>query len=398
MKLKEEIRALSKKYLQEIISIRRHLHANPELSFEERNTAVFIASKLKEYNVEFEGDIAGNGIFAFLRGKNSNKKAVGIRAELDALPIVEHNDVKYKSKTNGVMHACGHDVHMASLLGTARILNEVRQKFEGTVVFIFQPGEEKLPGGASLMIKEGLMKKTALSAIFAQHVMPSIDAGKVGFRSGTYMASADEIYITVKGKGGHAALPDQVVNPILIASHIIVSLQELIESEKDKMPDIPTVLSFGRVVANGATNVIPDKAIVEGTFRTMNEEWRVKAHNKMKRAAKAIAESMGGGCEFNIVNGYPMLINDEKTGARARKSAEEYMGVENVEFLDLRMTSDDFAFFSQQLPACYYRLGIRNGSRGITSGVHTSTFDIDERALETAMGLMSWIVVNELSE
>lgn len=431
---KEQIKSLSEKYLPEVISIRRHIHANPELSFEEYNTSEFVTSKLREYGIAFEDKIVKTGIVATIEGRNPTKKVIALRAELDALPIVEDNNVEYKSKNDGVMHACGHDVHAASLLGVAKILSELKEEFEGTVKLIFQPGEEKLPGGASLMIAEGVFgpgwqvpdktKYRALSTksavgsrqsakpsppaktqwradnqssqnpaiIFAQHVMPTIDVGKVGFRSGMYMASADEIYVTVKGKGGHAAMPHQTVNPVLIASQIIVSLQQITPDS-----DIPMVLSFGKVIADGATNVIPNEVKLEGTFRTMNEEWRAEAHEKMKKMAETIAESMGGSCEFNIVKGYPFLINDEETTKRARRYAEDYLGAENVEDMDLRMTSDDFAFFSQQIPACYYRLGIRNEAKGISSGVHTSTFDIDEKALETGMGLMAWIVLNELA-
>jgi len=390
---KEKIKSLSEKHLSEVISIRRQIHANPELSFEEYNTSEFVTSKLREYGVAFENKIVKTGIIATIEGKNPTKKVIALRAELDALPILEDNNVEYKSKNEGVMHACGHDVHTASLLGVAKILSELKEEFEGTVRLIFEPGEEKLPGGASLMMKEGILEKLNLSKMFAQHVMPSIDAGKVGFRSGMYMASADEIYVTVKGKGGHAAMPHQTINPILIASHIIVSLQKLTSPDSD----IPMVLSFGKVIAEGATNVIPNEVKLEGTFRAMNEKWRAEAHEEMKNIAKSIAESMGGSCKFNIVKGYPFLINDKETTAKARKYAEDYLGAENVEDLDLRMTSDDFAFFSQQVPSCYYRLGIRNETKGITSGVHTSTFDIDEKALETGMGLMAWIVLNELA-
>ena len=290
------------------------------------------------------------------------------------------------------MHACGHDVHTSSLLGTAKILNELKNEFSGTIKLIFQPGEEKAPGGASLMIKEGVLENPKPTAIFAQHVFPSLEAGKVGFRSGKYMASTDEIYLTVKGKGGHAAMKGTYVNPLLIASEILLELEQ-----KFSHCITPTVLAFGRMHANGATNVIPDEVKIDGTFRTMDEVWRKEAHNHLRLITSAKAKSLGGDCDVHIMTGYPALINDEQTTEKAKKSAEEYLGKENVIELDLRMTGEDFSFYAQKLPACFYRLGTGNSSKGITSGVHTPTFDIDEKALQTGMGLMAWIALSELS-
>jgi amidohydrolase len=292
-----------------------------------------------------------------------------------------------------VMHACGHDVHSASLLGAAKILHELKNEFEGTIKLIFQPGEEKLPGGASLMIKEGVLENPHAQRIFAQHVFPTMEAGKVGFRNGMYMASTDEIYITVKGKGGHAAMPKDYNSPLLIASRILLELNKTFMQEEQPAP---TVLAFGKIIGNGATNVIPDEVYIEGTFRTLNEDWRAKAKVKMKALAESIAKEMGGTCEYTIENGYPFLVNDVETTNRARTAAEAYLGKENVEELALRMTAEDFAFYSQKIPACFYRLGTANKERGITSGVHTATFDIDEKALEIGAGLMAWLAVNEL--
>ncbi|MNE27548.1 N-acyl-L-amino acid amidohydrolase [compost metagenome] len=314
---------------------------------------------------------------------------------MDALPIIEANDVEYKSKNEGVMHACGHDVHSASLLGTAKILSSLKSEFGGTVKLIFQPGEELLPGGASIMIKEGVLENPKPNGIIGQHVMPLIDAGKVGFRSGQYMASTDELYITVKGKGGHGAQPHMNIDPVLISAHIIVALQQVVSRIAD--PRLPSVLSIGKINANGATNVIPNEVKMEGTFRTLDEKWRKEAHVRMKKIAEGIAESMGGSCEFTIANGYPFLVNEEVITAAARKSAEEYLGKENVEDLDIWMAAEDFAYYSQVTNACFYRLGTRNEERGITSSVHTPTFDIDEKALETSTGLMAYIAVKEMS-
>jgi len=281
------------------------------------------------------------------------------------------------------------------LLGVAKILNEVRAEFSGTIKLIFQPGEEKLPGGASLMIAEGVLENPAPVSIIGQHVYPQLDAGKVGFRSGMYMASCDELYVTIKGKGGHAALPHQNIDPILISSHIIIALQQLIS--RIIPPTIPAVLSFGKITGNGATNIIPDRVELEGTFRIMNEEWRAVAHQKMIKMAESIAESMGGECIFRLEKGYPFLVNDDKVTGQAKAAAIEFLGSENVIDLDLRMTAEDFAYYSQLKPACFYRLGIRNKADKITSGLHTSTFNIDESAIETSIGLMSWIAIKELA-
>ncbi|MBA3970687.1 MAG: amidohydrolase [Bacteroidetes bacterium] len=391
--MKERIKSLAKSSLPEIISIRRHLHANPELSFVEFNTSDFIASKLKEYGIPFRQGIVKTGIIALIEGRNPSSRCIALRADMDALPVTETNICDYKSLNEGVMHACGHDVHSASLLGTAKILNELKNEFEGTIKLIFQPGEEKLPGGASLMIKEGVLNDPSPVSIFAQHVFPSMETGKVGFRSGMYMASTDEIYVTVKGKGGHAAMPADYNNPLLIAAAILTELNNEFMLKEQKAP---TVLAFGKIIGNGATNVIPDEVKIEGTFRTMDEKWRAEVHEKMKMIAETAAKKMGGECDFRIEHGYPFLVNDEVVTKKAKAAAEEYLGKENVEELPLRMTAEDFSFYSQQVPACFYRLGTGNKSKGITSGVHTSTFDIDESALEISVGLMCWLVLNEM--
>lgn len=413
--LKEKIKNLSEKYLSEIIQIRRHLHSNPELSFEEYNTSKFIASKLKESGIPYKDGIVKTGIVALIEGNltpypplpKERGRCIALRADMDALPITEINDVGYKSKNTGVMHACGHDVHTSSLLGAAKILNELKNEFSGTVKLIFQPGEEKAPGGASLMIKEGVLENPKPFAIFAQHVFPDLEAGQVGFRSGKYMASTDEIYLTVKGKGGHAAMKGTYVNPLLIAAEILLALEKEFANSPFSLGErqgarrgeaIPTVLAFGRMHANGATNVIPDEVKLDGTFRTMDETWRKEAHELIRQIAVSKSKSMGGDCHVNIMTGYPALVNDEQTTSRAKKSAEQYLGKENVIELEQRMTGEDFSFFAQKIPACFYRLGTGNKLKGIISGVHTPAFDIDEAALKTGMGLMAWIAVSELFE
>ncbi len=402
--MKEKIKKLAEKYFSEIVAIRRHLHENPELSFQEIETSKYIASKLSEYAIPYKTGIVETGIVALIKGKNPTKKVIALRADMDALPITETNSCVYKSKNNGVMHACGHDVHTACLLGAAKILNDLKAEFEGTIKLIFQPGEEKLPGGASLMIKEGVLESPKVEAVFGQHVFPSMEKGKVGFRKAMYMASTDELYITVKGKGGHAAMPAEYNNPLLIASALLLELNKnFMETppaystlEADNLR-YPTVLAFGKIIGNGATNVIPDEVKLEGTFRTMNEKWRGEAHQKMQTIANEIAKRYNAVIEFHIEKGYPFLVNDEKLTSKAQIAAEEFLGKENVEELPIRMTAEDFAYFSQQLPSCFYRLGTGNKLKGITSGVHTSTFDIDEQALEVGAGLMAWLALNELN-
>jgi amidohydrolase len=405
----ERIKKLAMELLPELTGIRRHLHANPELSFKEFNTSAYISGKLTEYGIPHKTGIIGTGITALITGekpassgKPVSKKTIALRADMDALPIQEKNITSYCSVNPGVMHACGHDVHSTCLLGAANILNKLKSNFEGSIKLIFQPGEELLPGGASLMIKAGVLENPPPSLIIAQHVQPNMEVGKVGFRSGMYMASTDEIYMTIKGKGGHAAMPDTYINPLMIASEILYTLEKEFMSQRGDRPfalhnNVPTVLAFGKITGNGATNVIPDEVKIEGTFRTMDEKWRKEAQQKIKEIAENISIKMGGGCEVNISDGYPYLSNDQQTTSNARQTAIDYLGRDQVEDLDIRMTGEDFSFYTHHLPACFYRLGTGNKSKGITSNVHTATFDIDEQALETGSGLMAAIALNLLS-
>ena len=393
--LKEKVQSLARLYHADTIAIRRHLHQYPELSFREVKTGNYIAGKLAEYGIEHQHGIADNGVLGLIKGKNPNKKIIALRADIDALPILEANDVPYRSCNEGVMHACGHDVHTSSLLGAARILQELRNHFEGTIKLLFQPAEEKLPGGASLMIKEGALENPKPVSIFGQHVHPPLQVGKVGFRGGQYMASADELFVTIHGKGGHGALPDECIDPILIASHLIVALQQIVS--RNTNPLLPTVLTFGRINSTGgSTNIIPEEVKLMGTFRTMDEKWRFEAHRRMKKLAENIAEGMGGHCDFNIVVGYPTLFNNEALTNQARQHAVEYLGAEQVVDLPIRLTAEDFAYYSQEMPACFYRLGTGNPAKGIDSPVHTDTFDIDEDSLELSIGLMAWLALREL--
>ncbi len=391
--IKEQIQQLSQDIFNDVVANRRHLHANPELSFHETNTSAFIAGKLDELGLTYQR-MADNGLVALIRGEKQSGNVVALRADMDALPITEANEVPYKSQNTGVMHACGHDAHTSSLLGTAKILTGLKSQFGGTIKLIFQPAEEKLPGGASLMIKEGVLENPKPQAVLGQHVMPLIDAGKVGFRAGKYMASTDEIYVTVRGKGGHGAQPQMNIDPVMITAQILVALQQVVSRFAD--PKNPSVLSFGKVIANGATNVIPNEVYLEGTFRTMDEKWREEAHRRMKKMAEGIAEAMGGSCEFNIMRGYPFLINEEKLTAATRSHAVDYLGKENVLDLDIWMAAEDFAYYSQVADSCFYRLGTRNESRGIVSSVHTPTFDVEENAFKISTGLMAYLALKQL--
>ena len=394
MGLLEKIKRLSEDYSGQVIESRRHLHANPELSYQEYNTAKFVAAQLRSFGVNVVEGIATTGLLAEIRGKNPAKKSIALRAVMDALPITETNDVPYKSQVPGVMHACGHDVHTASLLGTARILNSVKDEFEGTVRLLFQPGEEKNPGGASYMIRDGALNNPQPSGIIGQHVFPLLPVGKVGFREGMYMASCDEIYLKVIGKGGHAAAPDLAVDPILIASHIIIALQQVIS--RNASPKQPTVLSFGNIIGKGATNIIPSEVNIAGTFRAMNEEWRASALQKIRKMAESIAEGMGGRCEVEISKGYPYLENNPDLTRRIRAAAEAYVGRENVVDIDITLGAEDFSYYSQVIPASFYRLGTSNPAKGITSYVHTPTFNVDEESLKIGPGLMAWMAIQEL--
>jgi amidohydrolase len=394
MNVLEKIKSLSVEYARDVVVMRRHIHAHPELSYKEFNTARYVVAQLKSFGLNPAEGVATTGVVAEIKGNNPEKKTVALRADMDALPITEANDVSYKSQNPGVMHACGHDVHTASLLGTARILHELRNYFDGTIRLIFQPGEEKNPGGASYMIKEGVLKNPVPSSIIGQHVFPLLPAGKIGFREGMYMASSDELYLKVIGKGGHGAAPELAIDPIVIASHIILALQQVIS--RNASPRQPTVLTFGRIIGEGATNIIPNEVTIAGTFRAMNETWRKEGLARITKMAELVAESMGGKCEIEISHGYPCLQNDPSVTRRIRQAAIDYVGKENVVEIDVTLGSEDFAYYSQVIPASFYRLGTRNEQKGITSYVHTPTFNIDEDALSIGPGLMAWMALKEL--
>jgi len=391
--VKERIKALALKIHPNVVRIRRHLHAHPELSFQESETSAYIKERLTEIGIPWS-PIATTGIVAMLEGKLQSENVIALRADIDALPILEKNTVDYASQNNGVMHACGHDFHTASLLGTAHILQSMRDTFGGRIKLLFQPGEEVLPGGASIMIKEGVLQNPTPAAIIGQHAMPRIEAGKIGIRSGKHMASMDAVIVRVIGKGGHGAEPHKNIDPVVIAAQIIIALQQVVS--RIAQPGEPTVLSFGKVIADGAVNVIPDEVYMEGTFRAMNETWRDKAHARMKEMAEGIAASMGAACEFTIIRGYPFLVNERKLTEQVTQCAVEYLGEENVLDEDIWMAAEDFAYYSQAADSCFYLCGVGNSSKGITSSLHTATFNIDESALTTSCGLMAYLAIKRL--
>ncbi|NJB84726.1 amidohydrolase [Lewinella marina] len=386
--LRTRVRALAENHTPATVADRRHLHAHPELSFEEHETVAYVADRLDELSIPYRR-LAGTGLVAEIRGGAG--PTIALRADLDALPIQEANTVDYRSTREGVMHACGHDVHTASLLGTARILNELRAELPGTVRLLFQPGEEQLPGGATLMIRDGALKDPVPQALFGQHVHPPLPAGSVGFRPGIYMASTDELFLTIHGRGGHGAMPHQATDPIVVTAQVITALQQLVSRESD--PTLPVVLTFGKIAsAGGATNVIPNAVHLEGTLRTLDEDWRRELHQRLRRTAEGIASALGARAELEIRHGYPLLKNDEPLTHWARDAARELLGADRVVDLPIRMTGEDFAFYTHHLPACFYRLGV-----GSPSPVHTDTFDVDEDCLTTGSALMAWLAFRRLA-
>jgi amidohydrolase len=389
--LQQKIKGLAKQYADEFIAIRQHLHENPELSYKETETSKFVQSKLSSFGIPFEIK-ATTGILGIIKGKNPDSRVIALRADMDALPIQEENDVAYKSKNPGVMHACGHDVHTTILLGAAKLLNELKDEWEGTIKLLFQPGEERNPGGASYMIKDGVLENPKPQGIFGLHVHPGLDLGKLSFRKGRVMASADEIYITIKSKGGHAAAPHLTADTVLIASHLIVGLQQIIS--RNNNPTSPSVLSICSIQGGHTTNVIPSEVKLMGTFRAMDETWRYKAHDLIRKLATGMVESMGAEIDLHIDVGYPTVDNDPALTENAWRLADDFMGKENVSETEMRMGAEDFGYYTQLIPGCFYRLGVRNTEKGIVHNVHTPKFNIDERAIEIGMGMMAWLGVS----
>ncbi len=384
------VQSNAEEMLETTIGFWHYLHSNPELSFKEQNTSSFVRKILQENGIEVYGGLNENGLIGIINGKKQGK-TVGIRAELDALPIIEHTNIAFKSKNSGVMHACGHDIHMSSLLGASIILNRMKEQLAGKILLIFEAGEELLPGGATEIINSDIFKNNLPDIMLGFHILPEMAAGKAGFCEGQYMASGDEIHLTVQGKGGHAALPHTTINPILITSKLLLSLKERIDAETPSQ--IQTILSFGKVTASGATNIIPDNVYIEGTFRTMDEEWRKKAHLLIETISKEICQSLGGDCIVDIRKGYPSIFNNPIICNRVKQLTQEYLGDANVIDLDRRMTTDDFAYFSQIIPSVFFRLGV-GFENGEIHQLHSSTFVANQEILKYSSGLLTWICIN----
>ncbi len=392
MDLQQSVRTISKEILRDVIRIRRHLHMYPELSFEEQKTSAFVCAELDALNIPYQANVGGYGVVATIYGNNPKAKLIALRADMDALPITEVSTLDYASKNQGVMHACGHDVHTASLLGTARIVQQLKDHWSGQIRLLFQPAEERMPGGAIKMIEQGVLENPRPAAVIGQHVHPEFEVGTVGFRSGAMMASADEIYIDVLGKGGHGALPHNTIDPVVIASHIIIQLQNLVSRVNN--PILPSVLTIGKIESvGGSTNVIPNAVRLQGTFRTFDEQWRNRAHRMIEDVARSTAMSFGATVEVHIIKGYPALYSDPNLTEALRAKAIDYLGPARVQEMPIRMTAEDFAYYALERPACFYRLGTANKNKGITSPVHTNTFDIDEDVLALSTGLMAWLAI-----
>ncbi|NRA10665.1 MAG: amidohydrolase [Crocinitomicaceae bacterium] len=392
LEIKEKIKELSAELKAKVQDYREHLHANPELSYQEHETMKYVSDTLTELGISHEKGIGDTGVLATIRGDHhsDDQTCIGLRADLDALPIQEENDIECKSKVDGVMHACGHDVHTSVLLGTAEILHSLRNELPHPVKLVFQPGEEKNPGGATLMIRDGALENPSVSKMFALHVFPDMEVGTVGFKEGLYMASCDEIHATIHGVGGHGATPHKCIDPILIGAEIVSSLQQIVSRKCD--PKIPCVLSFGHFEALGATNIIPSSAHIKGTFRTMDEPWRAEALKLIRHSMTKITEASGGRLELNISKGYPYLENDPETTRAMKAIAVDFLGEDKVEDLPIRLTAEDFSYYSQVVPVCFFRLGVRNEEKGIVYGVHHPKFNIDNDALEIGMQMMSLAV------
>lgn len=392
MELRSHIASLAKEIYPQVVTWRRYFHQHPELSFQETGTASFISKVLSQFEIEHQTGVAKTGIVALIKGKNSDKKCIALRADMDALPILERNTFEYASQNKGVMHACGHDFHSANLLGVAVVLSQLTSYFEGSIKLIFQPSEEKIPSGAPALIEAGVLENPKVDCLIGQHVSPELPTGTFGFCKGQFMASADELYLTVKGKGGHAAFPHTLVDPVLTAAQIIVNLQQVMSRKKS--PFDAAVLSFGRLEANGATNIIPDEVKIDGTLRAMNEDFRFEAHRWIKQIAEETAKASGAECEVNIVVGYPCLFNDEALTTRLQDKAQEFSNDIQVKTIPPRMGAEDFAYYSQKIPTCFYRIGTGNEVKQTTNGLHSSNFNVDEDAFINGVGLMAWLAIN----
>ncbi len=386
--MKEKILELSDLFFDEIVSIRRYMHMHPELSFQEFETSNYIKSILKSWDIHYLDGYANTGILVNLEGKEPSSRVIALRADFDALPILEENDVEYKSKNEGIMHACGHDAHTASMLGALKILHKMKDHWRGTIKFIFQPAEERLPGGAKQMIEEGVLENPNVQHVIAQHVLPELEVGKVGFRSGIYMASTDELYISISGKGGHAAIPSSYNNPIIASSELVLDFNKFFNDKAD------AIFAIGYIDGKGSTNIIPNEVNLMGTFRALDESFRLESHNHMNRIVDQVAKKYNIKIDLNIKKGYPALNNDIQFTLNQINKAKEFLGEKNVIDLPIRMTAEDFSYFANAVPSCFYRLGTGNKDKGLIHGLHTSKFNIDEDSLKIGMGLMAFLAIS----
>ncbi len=391
--MKARIQACAAEFLDDAVEIRRDLHRNPELAFQEIRTGRVISEHLSKWGIPFDSGIAQTGIVGFIEGGLPGP-TVMLRADMDALPILEQNSFEFRSCVDGVMHACGHDAHTSSLLTVGRILNEIKDEIRGSVRLVFQPSEERVPGGAKPMIEEGVLgpmgNQPSVDAAFGQHVRPDLPCGAIGVRSGTFMAASDEVYIRIKGQGGHAAEPHLLrADPVLVAAHVITALQSVIS--RNRTPDVPSVLSICKVTAGEAPNVVPEVVVLGGTFRSMDEAWRAKGHELIRRICQQTALAFGAEAEVDIRLGYPPLVNDPAATESVRQAALEYVGPERVVDLDRWYVAEDFAYYLREVPGCFYTLGVGNEAEGIVHGLHTARMTIDEAALETGAGFMAYL-------
>lgn len=372
-----------------MVEYRRHLHRNPELSFQEEKTSNFIKQVLGEQGVRIE-DFGSHHSFAAIVEGSGAGKTYGLRAELDALPITEKSGVDFSSVNPYAMHACGHDMHMAIAMGVTLSLYRQRESLKGRFVAIFESGEEVLPGGAQAITQSKLFSLLKPDAMFGVHVLPELEVGKIGVCPGKYMASGDEVYITVEGKGGHAALPHLLIDPVVCVAEIILGLQTLVSRKAPAL--IPTVLSFGRVEALGATNIIPDEVSIAGTFRTMDETWRNEAHKIIQQTITGIVASHGARCEVEIRKGYPSIFNNPELTQLVKQTATELLGNDNVVDLEPRMTTDDFAYFSNLVPSVFFRVGTGFPNTD-NPQLHRPTFNPAEESIGVAHSLLSKILL-----
>ena len=392
----DKIRSEVDEIMPGMVADRRHLHENPELGFQEFKTAEFVKQRLEQLGVEdIRTGIAVTGVTGLITGTGEGpQRNVLVRADMDALPIHEENDVDYKSKNEGVMHACGHDAHTSILLGLARLLSDRKDQFSGTVKLCFQPAEELPPGGAQAMIKEGVMNEPPIEAVFGLHMANQVPVGKIQVGAGPVMAAADGYTITIHGKGGHGAYPHGCIDPVVIGAQIVVALQTTVSRNTDPMD--AAVVSNCVFQSGDAFNVIPDTAVLKGTVRTFKDETRDLMEKRITELATTIAEGMGGKATVDYARGYPATVNDEAMTELAREAAIAAVGEENVIAKDPAMGAEDMSYFQLEAPGSYFFVGSKNEEKGLVWGHHHPKFDIDEESMANGLTAMAMNVLTYL--